>query len=161
MSGSKLFVGALALLALVGYYHFHAAAPLKDTGDEEFDQNVLHSTTPVLVDFSANWCGCCQRLAPVLEKVAGNNRQVKFVKMDVDQHQDVAIELNVRAIPCRMLIKNGRIIVTVKESPSSISILHPLLDQVVSHDTEGGQERRVAATQLVSSDSGCPAIPSQ
>jgi thioredoxin 1 len=84
-------------------------SPVETTGDAEFNERVLHSQTPVLVDFCATWCGSCQQLGPVLDEIAVENKRVKLIRVDVDQHRDLAMEYEVRGIPCLILFKNGRI----------------------------------------------------
>ena len=74
-----------------------------------FEQLVLQSDVPVLVDFYADWCGPCQRLAPVLEEFARENGDVKVVKVNVDNEGDLAAEYNVSAIPALLVFKDGKV----------------------------------------------------
>lgn len=74
-----------------------------------FDQEVLKSTTPVLVDMWAAWCGPCRILAPVVEELAGSFQgKVKVGKLNVDDHPQVAAEYRVMNIPTLLLFKGGR-----------------------------------------------------
>lgn len=81
---------------------------LKIVDDESFDQEVLKSETPVLVDFSATWCGPCKRQLPVLEEAQNEyNESVKFVKIDIDDSPESATKFRVRSVPTIMLFKKG------------------------------------------------------
>ncbi|MBQ1372393.1 MAG: thioredoxin [Oscillospiraceae bacterium] len=73
----------------------------------EFDEIVLKSDKPVLVDFNATWCGPCRMLKPILEEVSAERSDVKIVGIDVDENRDLAEEYGVFSIPCLVLIKDG------------------------------------------------------
>ena len=76
-----------------------------------FEQEVLKSDLPVLVDFWAVWCGPCQMLAPVLEEVATEyDGKVKVAKINVDEEPELAISYGVEAIPTLLFFKNGQIV---------------------------------------------------
>lgn len=76
-----------------------------------FEQEVLKSDIPVLVDFWAVWCGPCQMLAPVLEDVANEYEgTLKVAKINVDEETELAIKYGVEAIPTILLFKNGQIV---------------------------------------------------
>lgn len=75
----------------------------------DFDQQVLRSDVPVLVDFYADWCGPCQRLAPVLEELAAETSDAKIVKVNVEHSPELAAEYGVESIPSLKVFKNGRI----------------------------------------------------
>jgi thioredoxin 1 len=78
--------------------------------DSTFEQEVLKSAEPVLVDFFAEWCGPCKAMAPALEQVAQEMRgKVKVVKLDVDQNPTVTGKYGIRAMPTLMLFKNGQV----------------------------------------------------
>jgi thioredoxin 1 len=77
--------------------------------DLNFDQEVLRSDQPVLVDFTATWCGPCKMLSPIVEQVAEElTGQVKVGKLDVDESPITAGKFGVRGLPTVMLFKNGQ-----------------------------------------------------
>lgn len=79
--------------------------------DATFSDNVLKSSTPVLVDFWAAWCAPCKALTPKLEELAGNfEGKVKFVKMDVDANHATPSQFGIRGIPTLILFKDGKMV---------------------------------------------------
>ena len=72
-----------------------------------FEEEVLKSEKPVLIDFYATWCGPCKILSPMVEEAAQENEDVKFVKIDIDKTEDIAIKYQVMSIPTLVLIQNG------------------------------------------------------
>ena len=82
--------------------------------DATFDQEVLKSDVPVLVDFWAVWCGPCKAIAPTVEELAKQYKgKVKIAKMDVDEHQQVPQQYGIRSIPTLLLFKGGRVVDTI------------------------------------------------
>jgi thioredoxin 1 len=77
-----------------------------DVTDATFDQEVLQSGEPVLVDFWAEWCGPCHAVSPVLEKIA-EEKNLKLVKVDIDENQQLALRYGVQSIPNMILFENG------------------------------------------------------
>ncbi len=83
-------------------------ASLTEVTDSTFKQEVLESTSPVLVDFWAPWCGPCRMVTPVVEELAEQyNGQVKVVKLNTDDNPSVASEYGIRSIPTLMIFKGG------------------------------------------------------
>jgi thioredoxin 1 len=73
-----------------------------------FEQEVLNSETPVLVDFWAEWCGPCHAIAPVLEKIAEERKDdLKLVKVNIDNEQALSLRYGVMSIPTMILFKDG------------------------------------------------------
>lgn len=77
-----------------------------------FDAEVLKSSSPVLVDFTATWCGPCKQLAPIVEEVARDyaSKGVKVGKVDVDANQDIAAQFGVMSVPTLLFFKNGKVV---------------------------------------------------
>lgn len=75
--------------------------------ENEFDEVVLKSDKPVLVDFYATWCGPCKMMAPMLDQLSEEKQDVKFAKIDVDDAERLAILYGISSIPCMILFKNG------------------------------------------------------
>ena len=81
--------------------------------DDSFDQLVIGSTEPVVVDFWAEWCGPCKMIAPALEEIATEmNGKIKVVKLNIDENQDTAFKYGVRSIPTLILFKDGEPVAT-------------------------------------------------
>ena len=77
--------------------------------DETFNQEVLKSGTPTLVDFWAVWCGPCRMVAPVVDEIAREQAgKLKVMKLDVDENQNTAMTYGVMSIPTLILFKNGQ-----------------------------------------------------
>lgn len=77
---------------------------------DNFEAEVLHSDKPVLLDFSATWCGPCRMVAPILDEIAAENDHIKVGKIDVDEDPDLARRFNVTSIPLLVVMKDGQIV---------------------------------------------------
>ena len=76
--------------------------------DSNFDQIVLQAKTPVLVDFTADWCGPCRMVAPIVEELAEEyDGRVSFAKLDVDQNPKTASKYGIMSLPTLLIFKNG------------------------------------------------------
>lgn len=81
---------------------------LKEISDETFEQEVLKSSQPVLVDFWAAWCGPCKMIAPFLEEIAEEmSEKIKLVKLNVEEHPMTPSQYGVRNIPTLKIFKDG------------------------------------------------------
>lgn len=75
-----------------------------------FNQEVLNSDKLVLMDFWAPWCGPCRMVAPLVEEIAKERSDVKVVKINVDEEQELAMQFGVTSIPTLVVMKNGKIV---------------------------------------------------
>ncbi len=93
---------------------------------ENFEQEVLKSDKPVLVDFWAAWCGPCQMLTPVIEELAGEVTDAKICKVNVDENPELAAKYNVMTIPTLAVFKDGNVVNSVSGVKSKAAILKML-----------------------------------
>lgn len=88
-----------------------------------FQNEVLNSEKPVLLDFWAPWCGPCRMVAPLVEEIAKERSDIKVVKINVDEEQELAMQFGVMSIPTLVVMKNGKIINQVTGARPKAQIL--------------------------------------
>lgn len=88
-----------------------------------FNQEVLNSDKPVLMDFWAPWCGPCRMVVPLVEEIAKERSDIKVVKINVDEEQELAMQFGVISIPTLVVMKNGKIVNQVTGARPKAQIL--------------------------------------
>lgn len=83
--------------------------PVTQISKDNFQKEVIEHKGRVFVDFYAEWCGPCKMTAPIIDELASEMNNVKFVKIDVDQNPELASEYSVFSIPTFMVFKNGKV----------------------------------------------------
>lgn len=75
-----------------------------------FNEEVLHSDRPVLLDFWASWCGPCRMVGPILDEIAEEREDIKVCKINIDEEPELANEYQIMSIPSLMVLQNGKVI---------------------------------------------------
>jgi thioredoxin 1 len=95
----------------------------KPVTDDSFQEEVIKSSLPVLVDFWAPWCGPCRMVAPIVEEIAQEfNGKLKVLKLNTDENPNIASEYSIRSIPTLMVFKNGEKVDTVVGAVPKITL---------------------------------------
>lgn len=76
---------------------------------ENFESEVMKSNKPVLIDFTATWCGPCRMVAPIVEEISNEFTQYKVCKVDVDEEPELAMSFGVSSIPMLVVVKDGKV----------------------------------------------------
>ncbi|MFN9727794.1 thioredoxin TrxA [Acidovorax sp.] len=106
-----------------------ASELIKHLSDASFEADVLQASTPVLVDYWAEWCGPCKMIAPILDEVAGAYQgKLQIAKLNVDENREVPAKFGIRGIPTLMLFKDGKLSAT-KVGAMSKAQLTAFIDQ--------------------------------
>ncbi len=106
-----------------------ASELIKHISDTTFEEDVLKSGVPVLVDYWAEWCGPCRMIAPILDEVSSTYEgKLQIAKMNVDDNREIPAKFGIRGIPTLMLFKNGELAAT-KVGALSKAQLTAFIDQ--------------------------------
>ncbi|GAB4213809.1 MAG: thioredoxin TrxA [Rhodoferax sp.] len=106
-----------------------ASELIQHVSDASFEQDVLQSDLPILVDYWAEWCGPCKMIAPILDEVAGSyDGKLRVAKMNVDENREIPAKFGIRGIPTLMLFKGGQLAAT-KVGAMSKAQLTAFIDQ--------------------------------
>lgn len=81
-----------------------------NVSSNNFDEEVMKSDKPVLVDFWAPWCGPCRMVVPIVEEIANERDDIKVAKINVDEESELASKFQIMSIPTLMVIKNGQVV---------------------------------------------------
>jgi thioredoxin 1 len=98
-----------------------------ELSETNFDQEVLKATLPVLVDFWAVWCGPCKMIAPIVDELSVEyDGKLKIGKVDVDNHQQIAMQYGIRSIPTLLIFKDGKVVEQIVGAAPKKSLVEKL-----------------------------------
>ena len=98
-----------------------------ELNENNFEQEVLKANTPVLVDFWSVWCGPCKMIAPIVDELAVEYEgKLKIGKVDVDNHQQIAMQYGIRSIPTLLVFKGGKVVEQIVGAAPKKSLIEKL-----------------------------------
>jgi thioredoxin 1 len=99
-----------------------------ELSETNFDQEVLKAAIPVLVDFWAVWCGPCKMIAPIVDELSVEyDGKLKIGKVDVDNHQSIAMQYGIRSIPTLLIFKAGKVVEQIVGAAPKKSLVEKIL----------------------------------
>ncbi len=108
-------------------------AEILDVTDASFEEDVVKSELPVLVDFWAEWCAPCRRLSPVVAQLAAEyDGKLRVAKVDVDANPEIAAKLSIRAMPTLLFFKGGEVKGSLVGPAPEKSAIAPQIDELLS-----------------------------
>lgn len=99
---------------------------LKHVSEENFEKEVIDSKGLILVDFFATWCGPCQMLGPVLERIGNSRAEFDIAKVDIDQAQNLALKYEVEVVPTMVIFKDGKVVDKIEGFMSESEIVEEM-----------------------------------
>ena len=96
---------------------------IKHINKDNFEDVVLKNKNLVIADFFAVWCGPCQMLAPVLEKISNDKNDIEVVKIDIDENMELAMKYGIEVVPTLKIFKNGEIVKSLEGFRSEKELL--------------------------------------
>lgn len=101
---------------------------IKYINETNFKTEVLNSKKAILVDFFATWCGPCNMLSPVLEKISNTRADFDIAKVDIDKLRDLAIEYGIEVVPTLLIFKNGNVVHKIEGLVDEEEIINTMLE---------------------------------